>query len=278
MNMTTYNQRITIFIDILGFRNIVAKTANDASYTQKIFDVLNSMKSEIINTELFGEVNEQAMDDTELKQVKEMQSMVSKALKAESSIRVTHFSDSIVMSIGLENDMYAMSLIEYVGRLIYRLWKDFGILIRGGIAVDKLIHNEDGALFGPAMVKAYDFETNLAVYPRIVLDEYCGNIVRNSPSYKPMQNMFKPFEGERKVKDKVFSIKNGLEINLATSINHLLNSLFGVHAAKRNEILTIKNTCVADLTARMNEIECKEVKEKYQYLIHEINSTNFPEA
>lgn len=48
--MNNYEQRITIFIDILGFRNIVKKTELDEEFTNKIFNILNSMKSEILTS------------------------------------------------------------------------------------------------------------------------------------------------------------------------------------------------------------------------------------
>ena len=44
------------------------------------------------------------------------------------------------------------------------------ILLRGGIAVGKLYHDRQ-IVFGPALVKAYQLENNIAVYPRVVIDE-----------------------------------------------------------------------------------------------------------
>ena len=53
-----YEKRIIFFIDILGFRNIVEKTGKDKDYCLEIFNVLNSMRSENINAEMFLEINE----------------------------------------------------------------------------------------------------------------------------------------------------------------------------------------------------------------------------
>jgi hypothetical protein len=233
------------------------------------------MTSEKVSTELFFDTNVVECTDTEKNQTEELQKLLSTTLINKSSIKITHFSDSIVLSIELKNDMNTMSLIEYIGRLVYSLWRDFKILIRGGVSVDKLIHTENGALFGPAMVNAYDIETNLANYPRIVFDETSFSIIQNSPSFKTMKNLFIPFSEEKTINNKTYKIKNGCEINLATSLNHLLNSHFSSHPTKRKEILNEVDTSVFELANLLKEAPNK-VKEKYQYLIDQINKTEFP--
>ena len=273
--MTNYEQRITIFIDILGFRNIVNKTELDEEYTDKIFNVLDSIKSELLSNELFAELNIDN-NNPEFEEVKELGDLFSKALKSESSIRISHFSDSIVFSIGLENDMNAMSLIEYLGRITYRLWKDFRILIRGGVSIDKLIHTENGVLFGPAMVKAYDYETNLADFPRIVFDDLSYNVFRNSLSYNAMSKLTKPFSGKKEINGKTIEIKNGFEINLGTSILHLLESHLIFHPDKRNEVFNILTNIEKELNTLKDEATKENIKKKYQYLIDEINQMAFP--
>ncbi|MCC4212842.1 hypothetical protein [Leeuwenhoekiella parthenopeia] len=265
-----YENRITFFIDILGFRNIISQTENDNKLAQGIFSVLDSMKGENITNEVFLEINETEDAKKEIEEIKKVQALFSKALIGESSIQITHFSDSIVLSIGLENDMNAMSLIEYVGRLIYRLWKDFKILIRGGVSVDKLVHIENGPLFGPAMVNAYDFETHLSVYPRIVLDDTVFNIVHNSPSFKSVKDLFIAFSGTKEVNGKEISIKRGLEINLATSFKHYMNSHFTFHPEKQKEVQEVINSSVEHLEEKKSEISSERIKEKYQYLIDQI--------
>lgn len=274
--MTKYEQRITIFIDILGFRNIVKKTEFDEDYTNKIFEVLDSIKTELLSNEIFGEINIDSSNKEMFEEVKTLRDIMSKSLMSKSSIIITQFSDSIVFSIGLENDMNAMSLFEYIGRIIYRLWRDFKILIRGGVSVDKLIHREDGVLFGPAMVNAYDYETNLANFPRIVFDDFSYNIFRNSPSFKGMQKLIKPFSDNKVVNGKTIEIKNGFEINLGTSILHLLESHFTFHPDKRKEVFAILNNMNAELNALKDQTSKENIKEKYQYLINEINQITFP--
>jgi len=48
---------------------------------------------------------------------------------------------------------------------------DLRMFMRGGITIGKLIHEENGALFGPAMNEAYLLESKCAIYPRVVISE-----------------------------------------------------------------------------------------------------------
>jgi hypothetical protein len=48
-------------------------------------------------------------------------------------------------------------------------YQNLGMMIRGGIALGGLVHEEGGALFGPAMNEAYHLESKSAVYPRVVI-------------------------------------------------------------------------------------------------------------
>ena len=45
-----------------------------------------------------------------------------------------------------------------------------GLFVRGGVSVGEFYINED-IVFGPALLDAHNTESNLACYPRIVLDD-----------------------------------------------------------------------------------------------------------
>jgi hypothetical protein len=49
------------------------------------------------------------------------------------------------------------------------LFLSSGILLRGAMCIDDL-HVEEDIVFGPALVKAYQLEASVAVFPRIVVD------------------------------------------------------------------------------------------------------------
>lgn len=265
-----YQNRVTAFIDILGFRNIVSQTVDNDELCEKIFKVLHAMTSENISNGLFGAITPDVPAD-QLAEVLEVTKLFSQALKGQSSIQVTHFSDSIVISVGMDNDMNVMSVFEFLGKLIYQLWHEFNILIRGAVTTGKLIHEENGALFGPAMVGAYDLETNLAKHPRIIIDEFTSDCIKKSISYKQMSKLFKELNEEKETKGgNILKIENGLEISLATSLNHFLNNHFSFNKAMKQEMETVLKNANDDLNKLKGETTREDVKEKYDYLINEI--------
>lgn len=89
---------------------------------------------------------------------------------------ISTFSDHIVISFNMEalksmggNEFFS-GLIS-IEKLISSLAAEalnLGLLIRGGIAVGP-VHHEGGVVLGPAMVEAYELESSLAIYPRVVM-------------------------------------------------------------------------------------------------------------
>jgi len=143
-----YENRVTIFIDILGFKNIINQTiSEDASN--------NSSKIEFL-IETLGFIKSHLENDSSDKGKKQ-------------SRHITHFSDSIIISFKEDQEGEVFSTLFNIQKLIILLI-DRGILCRGAISYGRLLHN-DQYVFGPALNKVYETETKAALYPRIILDK-----------------------------------------------------------------------------------------------------------
>jgi len=149
--MELYENRVVLFIDILGFKNIIKETMMDngrenVKQTELLKDLIISMKSKFKHFK--GEYSKAKM--------------------------VTQFSDSIVVSFKIEekeihnlfNDIQSL-LIHFVNN---------GVICRGAISYGKIIHTKN-VLFGPALVDAYETETKAALYPKVILDKSILEIV-----------------------------------------------------------------------------------------------------
>jgi hypothetical protein len=141
-----YEDRIIAFIDILGFGAMIAETVkNDTVQADKVRSlvaVLSLIKNEFRKVE----------DDAEL----------------PDSFRITYFSDSIVFSLPRHNSLGLLTVFEILKRIQIKLIAR-NILLRGGVVVGKLIH-EDNLILGPALIEAYNLESKSALYPRITID------------------------------------------------------------------------------------------------------------
>lgn len=142
MNNSIYEEKILVFIDILGFSSHIEKTRNDLEHRTLIYNVLIELLNEKYATENF-------MDSAE-----------------SDSKKATVFSDSIVISYSFNyGDFYTIlaDIMYFQIRMI-----SLGVIIRGGISLSELFH--DGSIiFGPAMIEAYKLESEIAVFPRIVI-------------------------------------------------------------------------------------------------------------
>ena len=132
-----YERRAVLFLDILGFKQLVQEQREEL--------ILSALK-------------------------------IPESLKArypfdgKTEMQLSAFSDSIVVSEVVKNDhIGAIRMTHYASHLWWRFFAK-GALTRGGMAVGNL-HHENGILFGPAMNEAYELESQLAIYPRIVLSK-----------------------------------------------------------------------------------------------------------
>lgn len=139
-----YENRYVAFLDILGFKNVVYQSANE----QKKLDVINM-----------------ALNYTSSVQRENYEGQMP---MAELGKQVSVFSDSIVISYEMTRPgsgfLVLMDLIYVCNDLL-----GVGLPVRGGVTVGALIH-ENNKCFGPAMVEAYNMESKVAIYPRILIE------------------------------------------------------------------------------------------------------------
>jgi len=137
-----YEDRLVAFIDILGFKDLVADTETDARKLQHLTAALDGLYNRIWQWEADG---------------------------SYSSFAFTQFSDSIVIS-ALADSTDSFEMLQQLLLGVMELVDDYDILVRGGIARGQLIHDR-AMVVGPAMVEAYRLESKEAIYPRIIIDK-----------------------------------------------------------------------------------------------------------
>ncbi|MDN0075626.1 hypothetical protein QU481_12055 [Crenobacter sp. SG2303] len=85
----------------------------------------------------------------------------------QSRFEVTAFSDNIAVSVRLEQGNDLLELLHFSCYLTWKLLAK-GVLSRGGIALGELYH-KGSIIYGPALLEAYQLESQVAIYPRIVV-------------------------------------------------------------------------------------------------------------
>lgn len=183
--------RIIAFIDILGFKEFIkcAEKAND--YTK-----LSNLIEESI--ELFNSFN------------------------PTNDFQFTQFSDSFVLSCRSFNLNDSMVFMIHLQDLIH-LFLSENILLRSGITIGKVVHTEN-VLMGTGMNRAYELESQLAKYPRIIIDNDLINYWNDS-FYSEGLNFENVLEVS-KDSDDFYFMDYINKSNLPPMINILLNKSY----------------------------------------------------
>ena len=139
-----YTKKVIAFVDIMGFKNIVDKSTRDESFCKSLINNL-----------------------VELKGLEQHKSLCNRA-RIEEGKNVTVFSDSIVIS-------YDLSINSAIDKILFDIiimqidLIAMGLILRGGITIGDVFH-DGGVVLGPAMNRAYEIESKLSIYPRIMVD------------------------------------------------------------------------------------------------------------
>lgn len=131
-----YENRLVLFLDVLGFKNLIDNSVQDNDVFDNIYQA-----------------------------VYEIHTYENKSGKI-SSREVTTFSDSIVISYPI-HDSVLRRVFQEIRDLVLILLK-YGFICRGGVGIGQLYH-KDSVVFGPAMIKAYELESQHAKVPRVII-------------------------------------------------------------------------------------------------------------
>lgn len=108
------------------------------------------------------------------------------------------FSDNITVSFRI-NDSFdncfecIISVILFCTTLTAQFWAN-GLLIRGGITVGYCF-SDNFMVWGKALVRAYEIENTIAIYPRIVIDPFADELFDFLANSKYKKIICKDFDG-----------------------------------------------------------------------------------
>jgi hypothetical protein len=159
--MTTENRHtlskansVVAFIDILGFKDIVK--ANDKSKNDDIIFELQLALEQAFKKSIT--TNKHWVDNELLKE----------------KLKHKQFSDNIYISFDFKDDYSDYELAVYMVTTIaahyQRIMLTKGFYVRGGIATGT-VYFDEYMIFSNALIKAYEIESKIAKYPRIIIDD-----------------------------------------------------------------------------------------------------------
>lgn len=181
MSKAKFKKKVFVFIDVLGFSGLVEK---EPGAVLKIVDLVDSFSKEVRELQ-------KAVSSTD-----EYEKRAAEIMK-QADIEISYFSDSLIISSSLEGILSLITLTKRVNRDLMNL----GFVFRGAVVIGDIYHR-GGQVVGKAMIDAYRLESQVAIYPRIVLtDEVVSEIAKLEKSWpsespnKPTKNIVEDFDG-----------------------------------------------------------------------------------
>lgn len=152
---------VIAFLDILGGKKLINDNADES---------LNLVYTSYM--EAIGEYEKRANPNLSLPKIK-------------------IFSDNISISFCIDDNCdntfeCILSVVLFCNALTARFWSK-GLLVRGGITIGYCF-SDDFMVWGKALVRAYEIENTIAIYPRIVIDPLSEELFDflSKPKYKKM--------------------------------------------------------------------------------------------
>ena len=127
-----------------------------------------------------------------------------------------------------------MSVIIFCTILTAQFWAN-GLLIRGGITIGYCF-SDNLMVWGKALVRAYEIESTIAIYPRIVIDPFADELFDFLANSKYKKIICRDFDGL-----------------------YFIDILFLPQASK---ILPFLELLIDDNTRRINDLDDKNLKER----------------
>lgn len=159
-----YEKRLIAFIDILGFRELIKDSERNIATLEILYEVINFYKN-------WEKPESWNLRTIEIEEDAQKRGLERFDLSGKSTC--TCFSDSIIVSIQVsDSDINAIfstliANISYIGSYIIQK----GILFRGAITLGNIIHQDNGIILGQGFIDAYNLESKLASFPRIIISD-----------------------------------------------------------------------------------------------------------
>ena len=147
MSKRRFQQRFIAFVDILGFRDLVARMSRDEHLFTSVRDALKDLDAQSRTMRAY---RRKRRNQTESQAAES-----SVSLAPKTNLQMTAFSDCYVLSETLPA-WHVVAAVQALGSRFLRV----GILTRGAVVVGPAYHN-GRVLFGPGIIEAYKLESQV---------------------------------------------------------------------------------------------------------------------
>jgi len=155
-----YEEKILIYFDVLGFKEIVKN--NSAEQIYKVLRAVHGYSEPRYNCETIW------FSDS----IIQIYEYPYKYADKNDQFSFYHYFNNILGTVNLTQ----LSMLV-----------NYNVLIRGSIVIGDVYYNKDEhILFGNALIQAYELESQCALYPRIVIDD---SVMKKLPNFEDFKGL-----------------------------------------------------------------------------------------
>jgi hypothetical protein len=167
-----YEERLVALVDVLGLKDDILN-AKDDSPPERAWKAIERMQLEISSQTAVKGPGDQIQGTRLTSYHRVLDDGYTTLLETSGdanpdAVELSQFSDHLLLSCKAEG--FAPG--HMIDRISHFLWAILagGALVRGAVVVGKIHHSSSRAL-GPALVRAHQLESEVAVYPRVIVDD-----------------------------------------------------------------------------------------------------------
>lgn len=105
------------------------------------------------------------------------------------TVTVNIISDTIVIAVPTSTKTSLEILLLVINTVVFNIYREYRVPCRGGISVGNF-YVDDNIAFGDAYIAAHEFESNLAVYPRIIFPRSVYDVYYNLSTQEEINALY----------------------------------------------------------------------------------------
>lgn len=106
---------------------------------------------------------------------------ITQEIEQHQNVKFKIFSDNILICKEIkeaDSEQAVVEIFEILDKIEELMFTAEALFIRGAVVVGKL-HFDDNFVYGEALVNAYQLESKLAIYPRVIVDKSALDLIKD---------------------------------------------------------------------------------------------------